>query len=431
MPVEPHLIYVAWGFPPARGSGVHRAVGTPNAFVRAGWRVTVVTADRESFFKYTGADPSMEANVDPRIRIVRVPYLRKYLEDDVAGWSPTRIAVPNVWLAAQVWRERRAFPEDRYGFWYPALRKAVRALHAEDPADLLIGTANPNVDLAGAAAVPGVPYVMDYRDAWQLNTFTGERATKPGGPEDRWERKLMAGAAEIWFVNKPIMRWHAQLHPEHAAKMYEVPNGADAAITIAQRQRPENEVRFTYVGTITSVVPVRELADGWALARKSGELSDACGALYGHVGFFNREDSPERDNLNYLLAQTNLEYGGALTKAQVGQTYQNSDVLILAMGGGEYITSGKTYEYMTTGLPIVSVHDPASAASEILRDYPLWFPAKSLAPQDIAAALASAAAAVRDRDPDRYARAAEFGAGYQREQLLAPHIERLRKRVQR
>lgn len=425
----PHLIYIAWGFPPARGSGVHRAVGTPNAFVKAGWRVTVVTADRESFFKYTGADPSMERLVDPRIRVVRAPYRRNYLEDDVRTWSRRRMIAPYVWLLGETKRERRAFPEDRYGFWYPALRRAVRDVHADDPAELVIGTANPNVDLAGAAALPGVPYVMDYRDAWQLNTFTGERATAPGSREDRWERRLMAGATEIWFVNEPILRWHAALHPEHAAKMFEVPNGADTGITLSQRPPAEDGVRFTYVGTITSVVPLRELADGWALASERGDLDGAHGTLYGHVGFFNRQESPEQENLDYLLGRTSLRYGGPLPKDQLGDTYRASDVLILAMGGGEYITSGKTYEYMTTGLPIVSVHRPESAASAILKDYPLWFPAASLAPEDVASALTAAARAVRERDNERFAAAARYGRGFHREEILRPHIERLTEMV--
>lgn len=429
MPVTaPHLIYIAWGFPPARGSGVHRAVGTPNAFVKAGWRVTVITADRESFLKYTGADTSMERLVDPRIRVVRVPYLRRYLEDDVSTWSRRRVIAPYVWLTAEMVRERIAFPEDRYGFWYPALRRAVRRVHASEPADLVIGTANPNVDLAGAAALPDVPYVMDYRDAWQLNTFTGERATARGGREDRWETRLMAGAAEIWFVNEPILRWHADLHPAHAHKMFEVPNGADTGITLSQRPAGDG-IRFTYVGTITSVVPVRELADGWALASERGRLDGAEGTLYGHVGFFNRQDSPEQANLDYLLKTTSLTYGGPLPKDHLGDTYRASDVLILAMGGGEYITSGKTYEYMTTGLPIVSVHRPESAASAILRDYPLWFPAASLAPDDVAAALAAAAEAVRTRDEETFARAAAYGTGFHREEILRPHIERLTRMV--
>lgn len=61
MPTQaPHVLYVAWGFPPSRGGGVYRALATVNAFVAEGFDVTVLTADRETFEKYTGVDASLE-----------------------------------------------------------------------------------------------------------------------------------------------------------------------------------------------------------------------------------------------------------------------------------------------------------------------------------------------------------------------------------
>ena len=427
---QPHLLYVAWGYPPARGSGVYRAVATPNAFAARGWRVTVVTADRESFAKYTGDDTSLEYLIDPRVRVVRVPFRRPYLEDDVGQWSLLRSYFGYPWLSLQVIREQLAFPEARYGFWLPALRRAVRKIHAKEPVDLVMGTANPFVDLAGAATLKrqGVPYILDHRDAWQLNTFTGERVTRPGGRVDRIERRLFRDAAEVWFVNRPILRWHAELYPESAAKLREVPNGADSMFE-PRPERGDRPIRFTYVGTITSQVPVEELGEGWALADARGDLSDAEGHLYGYVGFFNREDSPEQRALTRALEISRLEYLGPAPKAALPTIYRDSDVLLLAMGGAEYITSGKTYEYLATGLPIVSVHDPRSAASEVLADYPLWFPARSLAPADVADALAAAAREVRNPDPERWRLAAEGAHEFQRTVILAPHIDRLREQV--
>ena len=70
----PHVLYVAWGFPPCRGGGVYRALATANRFAAKGWRVTVLTADRDTFVRYTGADPSLEERIDGRITVVRVPF---------------------------------------------------------------------------------------------------------------------------------------------------------------------------------------------------------------------------------------------------------------------------------------------------------------------------------------------------------------------
>ena len=59
------------------------------------------------------------------------------------------------------------------------------------------------------------------------------------------------------------------------------------------------------------------------------------------------------------------------------------------------VTSGKVYEYMATGKPIVSVHEPESSASATLSGYPLWFPVTAMDPRAVRDALLRAAAAAR------------------------------------
>ena len=70
---RPHLLYVAWGYPPCRGGGVYRALATANAFAQDGWDVTVLTGEREIFQRYTGADLTLEERRPP-VRVVRVPF---------------------------------------------------------------------------------------------------------------------------------------------------------------------------------------------------------------------------------------------------------------------------------------------------------------------------------------------------------------------
>ena len=79
-----------------------------------------------------------------------------------------------------------------------------------------VATANPHVAFTAAYHLHkkhSVPYVMDYRDAWLLDVFTGDRLHEPNSRAAKWEKKLVESAREVWFVNDPIKDWHEKLYP--------------------------------------------------------------------------------------------------------------------------------------------------------------------------------------------------------------------------
>src|SRR5690606_39365572 len=113
-------------------------------------------------------------------------------------------------------RDTLSFPEVGYGPWRRRIEAAALRLHRADPVDLVVATANPNVDFMAADVLhrkAGVPYVMDYRDAWMLDVFDGLLLHEEGGRVARLEARLVAAASEIWFVNEPIRAWHQERYP--------------------------------------------------------------------------------------------------------------------------------------------------------------------------------------------------------------------------
>src|SRR5690606_35175061 len=175
---QPHLLYVAWAFPPSRQAGMYRALATVNAFADAGWRVTVLTATVETYERLTGTDPGMRDAVRPGVEVVRVPFDPPRVEDDLARWSRFRVVSPLLWFAVRWAWWSMQFPERAYAVWLRPLLGAAEDIHRRDPVDLVIGTANPNVDLMAGAhlhRIAGVPYVVDHRDAWNLDVYTGRR----------------------------------------------------------------------------------------------------------------------------------------------------------------------------------------------------------------------------------------------------------------
>jgi glycosyltransferase involved in cell wall biosynthesis len=326
------------------------------------------------------------------------------------------------------------YPEVSYGPWRGALVEAVMDVHRRRPVDLAVATANPNVDLEAAHQLhlaTGVPFVMDQRDAWNLNTFTEEE--RGGTREKELEAAYIRDASEVWFVNEPLRDWHAERHRESADHIHSVLNGFDrelAPAPVLQPPPPGKPLTFGYIGTITPNTFVREFLEGWASAREQDpEMATATADLWGYLGFFAGRDDASA-GLIEQYADRGVRFRGPVPKTEVPQRYAEFDALLLLLGTGRFVTSGKVFEYMASALPIVSVHSPELAVSGILRDYPLWFEPASMEPAAIGAALVAAAHAARTADEATRRACAEVAAQYDRRRILQPRLLALRELVE-
>lgn len=428
-----HLLLTAWAFPPARTSGVYRAAGIAEAFVRAGWHVTVLCGPAALFRASGVADDTLLETVDPRIDVVEVPLEHHELSADVSAWSWMRARHPEMWAKRRLRRDHREFPEPWYGSWAPALRRAAEAVHAARPVDLALGTAAPYVDFVPGEhlhAAHGVPYILDYRDAWTFLTFTGEPPPSLTDAVRARERTLTRNALQIWFVNDPIRRWHADQYPESSARMRTVRNGYDIpaagrgaeAFAVARRDRSSGPLTFGYIGTINyGAFPFDAVIEGWSSAH--GRLPEGSRlVLRGHLGRTG-EASPELRATLAGAEPLGVFYEGPVSRNALPDAYKQFDALLLALPSGPGVTSGKVYEYAATGLPIVSVHTPDTPVSEVLGDTDHWHAPGSLSAADVADALLAAARQVQtctDADRDR---AVAAGTRWERMSILAAAIQ--------
>ena len=297
--------------------------------------------------------------------------------------------------------------------------------------DLVVGSANPNVDFVPGRTLhrtSGVPYVMDYRDAWLLDVFDGHQLHPDASRMARMERELIGSAREVWFVNEGIRDWHALRYPLAADRMHVVMNGYDPGLGPVPRTSapdPGAPLTFGYIGTVSPKVPLRQFVDGWAQARAvSPHMAGARAEIHGYLGYYSM---PRPDMLKVLREGVNdgLVYAGPVAKADVRRLYETFDALLLILGTGRYVTSGKVFEYTASALPIVSVHHPGNAATDVLRGYPLWFPIETLDADAVARALVAAAEASRMATPEMREAARAFSEQYARDNQLIPRVRAL------
>ncbi len=428
----PRVLYLAFFFPPSRSSGVYRARATANLLAQRGWEVTVFTAPRRFFTEYIGStDESLEASVDPAVRVERpnMGYFR--WERDIRRYGRFRANNPVLANAGYNWLQRHFFPE-HYASWIPRIMAKALRMHARKRFDLVVATGNPFAAFAAAywfKKLTGVPYVLDYRDSWTFNQFTEEHKYPKGHPAWTWEKRTVESAALTVFVNEGLRAWHAERYPAAADRMAVATNGWEPEI-LGRATYPGpatgRPLRFGYVGTVTEQMPLAQLFEGWKIARKQPELADATLDLYGHLGFFKQSADPMLDKIP-LTEDVGVAYRGPLAKAEIGRAYQQLDVLVFCVPGAKYVTSGKVFEYMASGRPIVSVHAPDIAAVDVLTGHPLWFGIDRLDANAVAEAMIAAARAARGLTEADFDAAVAHAQKYTREATLTPLERELRR----
>ncbi|URN16055.1 MULTISPECIES: glycosyltransferase [Streptomyces] len=450
---RPRVLYLAFYFPPSRASGVYRARATANHLVEKGWDVTVCAAPLDFLYDVIGSvDEELSKTVDPRIRVER-PSLNQYTwQHDLRDYSWLRRSFPLMAKRVYQLSQTKLFPE-RYSSWAWASVTRALKLHAKQRFDVVVATGNPFASFGAAwlfNKLTGVPYVMDYRDSWTLDLFHDEPAFPEGHIAWAWEKRMLDKASAAVFVNEALRGWHAERYPEVADRMMVVPNGWDADVLPETTGEPADErpaeeaagqrrapLKFTYLGTLTAKQPVEEMAEAFKIARRHPDLAGAELQIHGHLGFFKNSPGTLKARLGLQdgprpegVEDTGLRYCGPVSKTEVGRVYEEADVLVFLAGGGRYVTSGKIFEYMAFGHPIVSVHQPGIAAQDVLDGYPLWFNANSLDVEELAASMVAAGKAARDLTPEQRAEARRHADTYTREATLIPFEQRLRKIVE-
>ncbi|MFD3606900.1 glycosyltransferase [Streptomyces atroolivaceus] len=405
---------------------------TANQFINAGWDVTVVTIAQESWERDSGVDLTLLDQVDPLVNIVELPLAREDLETDIRLYDEERALKPNQWVAQLRVRQTETFPEPNFGEWRGALEQAVLDIHRERHADLLLASCVPYVNLAAAWRLwedARVPYAVDFRDGWSIDVIEGVEAFSRESELGRWEQKVLDHAVSLWVVNDPIAEHYRTRYPDFADRVRVVRNGydADSSPGRAHQPDPESGLVFGYLGTVNFTAQHLEtVLSAWRAAREQEPLlANARFEVRGHIGNGAGREANRHAEILKQAETDGVRFGGPAAKAEVASIYAGWDAMVLILIGGRYVTSGKVYEYMATGLPIVSAHVVEHDASNVLSGHPLWTGAVGLDEEALTRSFIRAAHMAVETSDDVHAEAMAHADQFTRESLMTVAVKEL------
>lgn len=438
-----HLLYIAFWYPPSRASGVYRAIATTHEFLKAGWDVTVITTTTEFLEDEIGSiDKSLLSHIPKEVNLIRVPFTFGIASDvDVRSMGRLSANFPSLRATIQrstapvrhalPWPGRAPTEADRitenYATWIDPVVDAGTRVDEHHSIDYILATGNPFSSFGAAHQLSqrlGTGFSIDYRDPWTIDVFTG-RLNNADRRTTAVEREIIGDADSCFHVNGAIADAYRKKFPESAGKHQVVYNGYDRESIPNETGPTSGPHRFGILGTLNDRWPLESLFEAWAQVRAQLP-SGAELVLGGHLGYFARS----QDVLETLLPEESegFRYLGPIPKSEVADFYSSLDVVIVPVAGGPMVTSGKVFEALALGKPLVCIQTRGGGARKLADESPLAFGVDPEA-ASIRDALLRAAQMARHRDQEESLRVRSMMEKYERHRALSPMVRSIEHRV--
>ncbi|MCX7920990.1 MAG: glycosyltransferase [Clostridia bacterium] len=353
-------LIVAYQFPPMGGSGVQRTTKFVKYLRNFGWEPVVFTREVKNMAL---KDETLLKDIPQDIKILRTsPW-------DFTEW-------PGILSLGGKLISRKVLIPDGERLWQIFSRnKAVQAIEHEK-FDLIYTTSYPYSDhLMGMylkERFPNIPWVADFRDEWTNNPYLLDNPHNRFrmNAEKAMERKVLR-KADYLITNTPVMLANfLKDDPSLKDKFTVIPNGYDEEdFKHISSETPHNDkFTLTYTGLLygrrkpdTFFEATRQLINEGKIDRNKVYIQ-----LIGNFKASYMNELLERFELSGVVNV--LPY---MKHKECIQKLMQSDGLLLIEGkgpGAEAFYTGKVFEYMNTGRPIMAIIPGKGAAAQLIRD---------------------------------------------------------------
>ena len=345
-------------FPPAGGGGVQRSLKLAQYLPALGIETHVLAPDDP---KWVHRDPDTHVPTQAWIHRARYvgPRARKPAEELRAAEGLERALVQ-----AQVTARRLLLPDASVTWNLTAIPAAIRIARREEIDAVITTSPPPSVHFVGAAVqrATGARWIADLRDPIVANQHRRDdtAAARARQAANEQVAKLVARRADaVTSVSEAIAAELRELEARGDVRV--VANGCDFDDFAGLEYTPAPRFRITHTGSFFGKRDPRPFMQAF----HDADLD----AVARFVGDFR---STDREWAEALGLGDRLELVDYLPRVESLRYQRDSEALLLlvpeAGGRGKGVLSGKVFEYIAAGRPILAVVPPDGAAAELIRE---------------------------------------------------------------
>jgi glycosyltransferase involved in cell wall biosynthesis len=365
------VLIITYYWPPGGGAGVQRWLKFSKYLPEYGWEPVILTVD-PYYAAYPALDLSLNKEVPDKIKVHRTK-----ATDWFRLYSRNKSAIPSSGFATNIDNTCRGrisrfirgnffIPDPRRGWNRFAFKKACDIIDNEDIKNIITTSPPHSTQLIGLRLkkkYPELKWIADLRDPWTdifyYDLFYPTVISK--SIDKHYERSVLKKADLITTVGATLGRHFGSRGDGIAEKIRVIHNGFDYTDFQDIEVRQPGNFTISYIGTLSESYPI----EGFTGALRS-LLSKGIDFSFKLTGIIS-------DNQRSLLESSagieRLEFIPYADHRKAIENMMSSSLLLLVIArhrDNKSFLSGKIFEYIASGRPVLCLGPVDGDAAEII-----------------------------------------------------------------
>jgi Glycosyltransferase len=370
------VLIITYYWPPSGGSGVQRWLKMSKYLPENGWQPVIYTAEDA---EYPVEDPSLAQDVAPEAEVIRRPivepytFYKKFLgmkkgEKVKAGFINEGAKKSGWKESLSVWLRGNLFIPDARCWWVKPSVKFLTGYLKDHPVDAMVSTGPPHSMHLIARALHikfNIPWVADFRDPWtDIDYYKDLKLTRCADKKHhRLERQVLTEATRVVTVG-----WDCAKGLEnHGAKdVAVITNGYDFSEIFNEKYQKTSTFTMSHIGIIGAN---RNPETFWETLSEICVETDENKSL--KIRLIGQTDNSVMESIKRNKIENYVEIIPYIPHNQVIEEQRKSDVLLLFVNNtpnAKGILTGKLFEYMASGRPILCIGPEDGDSARILNE---------------------------------------------------------------